>query len=176
MLIFNFECNPLLKAYTLNWILLLRHSKLCWLQSKNIFCEGKKIKRKKKRPHPRTSLVAQRLKHLPAMRATRVQSLGWADTLEKEMATHSSILAWRIPWTEEPGRLESTGSGRLEATGSQRVRHDPTDGSPPGSPIHAIFQARVLEWGAIAFSIHKLHWCINNHWKSFTFKRDQWKC
>ena len=62
MLIFNFECNPLLKAYTLNWILLLRHSKLCWLQSKNIFCEGKKIKRKKKRPHPRTSLVVQWLR------------------------------------------------------------------------------------------------------------------
>ena len=45
------------------------------------------------------SLVAQRLKHLPAMWETRVQSLGWEDPLEKEMATHSSILAWRIPWT-----------------------------------------------------------------------------
>ena len=47
--------------------------------------------------------VAQRLKHLPAMRETQVQSLGREDPLEKEMATHSSILAWRIPWTEEPG-------------------------------------------------------------------------
>ena len=54
------------------------------------------------------SLVAPRLKHLPAMRETRVQPLGWEDPLEKEMATHSSILAWRIPWTEEPGRLQST--------------------------------------------------------------------
>ena len=59
------------------------------------------------------SLVAQRLKRLPAMQETRVQSLGQEDPLEKEMATHSSILAWRIPWTEEPGRLQSTGSHRV---------------------------------------------------------------
>ena len=51
------------------------------------------------------SLVAQRLKCLPAMQETWVRSLGWEDPLEKEMATHSSILAWRIPWTEEPGGL-----------------------------------------------------------------------
>ena len=50
-------------------------------------------------------LVAQRLKRLPGMRETRVRSLGWEDPLEKEMATHSSTLAWRIPWREEPGRL-----------------------------------------------------------------------
>ena len=55
------------------------------------------------------SLVAQRLKHLPAMQETWVRSLGWEDPLEKEMATHSSILAWKIPWTEEPGGLYSTG-------------------------------------------------------------------
>ena len=53
------------------------------------------------------SLVAQLLKNLPAMWETWVQSLGWEDLLEKGMATHSSILAWRIPWTEEPGRLQS---------------------------------------------------------------------
>jgi len=51
------------------------------------------------------SLVAQMVKPLPTMRETRVQSLGWEDLLEKEIATHSSILAWKIPWTEEPGRL-----------------------------------------------------------------------
>ena len=51
------------------------------------------------------SLVAQRIKRLPAMQETCVRSLGWEDPLEKEMATHSSILAWRIPWTEEPGGL-----------------------------------------------------------------------
>ena len=53
----------------------------------------------------RPSLVAQRLKRLPAIQETRVRSLGWEDPLEKEMATHSSILAWRIQWREEPGRL-----------------------------------------------------------------------
>ena len=62
------------------------------------------------------SLVAQRLKPLPAMQETWVRYLGWEDPLEKEMATHSSILAWRIPWMEELGGLQSTGS--------QRVRHD----------------------------------------------------
>ena len=59
--------------------------------------------------HIWASLVAQRLKHLPAMRETWVQSLGQEDPLEKEMATHSNILAWRIPWTEEPGELSSMG-------------------------------------------------------------------
>ena len=53
------------------------------------------------------SLVAQRVKNLPAMRETWVRSLGWEDPLEKGTATHSSILAWRIPWTEEPGWLWS---------------------------------------------------------------------
>ena len=59
---------------------------------------------------PPTVLLAQRLKRLPAMQETRVWSLGWEDALEKEMATDSSILAWRIPWREEPGRLPSVGS------------------------------------------------------------------
>ena len=52
-------------------------------------------------------LIAKLVRNLPAMQETQVQSLGWEDPLEKEMATHSSILAWRIPWTEEPGRLQS---------------------------------------------------------------------
>ena len=60
----------------------------------------------------RDSLVGQRLKRLPAIRETRVRSLGWEDSLEKEMAPQSSILAWRIPWREEPGGLQSTGSQR----------------------------------------------------------------
>ena len=64
----------------------------------------------------KASLVAQTVKCLPVMLETQVQSLGWEDPLEKEMATHSSILAWRIPWIEEPGKLQSTGS--------QRVVHD----------------------------------------------------
>ena len=59
------------------------------------------------------SLVAQMVKHLPAMQETQVRSLGPEDPLEKEMATHPSILAWKIPWTEEPGRLQSMGSQRV---------------------------------------------------------------
>ena len=58
-------------------------------------------------------MVAQKVKNLPAMQETRVQCLGQEDPLEKGMATHSSILAWRIPWTEELGRLQSTGSHRV---------------------------------------------------------------
>ena len=57
--------------------------------------------------------VAQMVKRLHAMRETWVQSLGWEDPLEKEMATHSSMLAWKIPWTEEPGRLQSMGLQRV---------------------------------------------------------------
>ena len=60
--------------------------------------------------------VAQLVKNLPAKQETWVRSLGQEDPLEKEMATHSSILAWKIPWTEKPGRLQSMGL--------QRVRHD----------------------------------------------------
>ena len=56
------------------------------------------------------SLVAQSVKNLPAMQETWVRSLGWEDALEKEMATHSSILAWEILWTEEPGGLQCMGS------------------------------------------------------------------
>ena len=60
--------------------------------------------------------VVQMVKHLPAVREIQVRSLGWEDPLEKEMATHSSTHAWKIPWTEEPGGLQSMVS--------QRVRHD----------------------------------------------------
>ena len=63
-----------------------------------------------------TSLVAQMVKRLPTTQETQVQSLGQEGLLEKEMATHSSILVWKIPWMEEPGRLQSMGL--------QKVRHD----------------------------------------------------
>ena len=66
--------------------------------------------------HNKTSLLAQMVKHLSAMRETWVQPLGQEDPLEKEMAIHSSTIAWKIPWTEEPGRLQSMGW--------QRVGHD----------------------------------------------------
>ena len=64
----------------------------------------------------RASLVGQSIKNPPAMQETWVRSLGWEDPLEEGMATHSSVPAWRIPWTEEPGRLQSMGL--------QRVGHD----------------------------------------------------
>ena len=60
------------------------------------------------------SLVAQMVKNLPAMQAIQVPSLGWEDHLEKGMVTHSSILAWRIPWTEEPSGLQSMGSQKSQ--------------------------------------------------------------
>ena len=66
--------------------------------------------------HQKSSLVAQTVKHLPTLRETRVRSLGQEVPLKKEMATHSSILAWKIPWMEGPGRLQSMGS--------QKVGHD----------------------------------------------------
>ena len=69
------------------------------------------------------SLVAQWVKNLPTMQETWVQFLGQEDPLEKELATHSSILAWRIPWTEEPGRPQSMGD--------TRVRHDLATKPPP---------------------------------------------
>ena len=62
------------------------------------------------------SLVAQTVKRLPTMRDTGVQSLGREELLEKGMATHSSILAWKIPWTEGPGGLQSTGHKKLDMT------------------------------------------------------------
>ena len=91
---------------------------------------------------PRASLVAQRVKHLPAMRETWVRSLGQEDPLEKEMATHSSTLAWKIPWTEKPGRLQSMGLQRVRHDGAtgrthlcrrqKRCRFDPWVGNIPG--------------------------------------------
>ena len=67
----------------------------------------------------RASMVAHMVKNLPTVQETWVQSLGWEESLEEVMATHSSILAWRIPWTEEPRGLQSMGS--------QRVRHNGED-------------------------------------------------
>ena len=85
--------------------------------------EGRALKSSNNEPHlPNvykvngTSLIAQTVKCLPTVQETRVWSLGRQDPLEKEMTTHSSILAWKIPWTEECGRLQSMGS--------QRIRHD----------------------------------------------------
>ena len=78
------------------------------------------------------SLVAQMVKNLPAMQETQVQSLGWEDPLKKEMATHSSILAWRIPWTEEAGGYSPRGckesdTTELEATNTHIHTHTHTE-------------------------------------------------
>ena len=74
-----------------------------------------KVKNKVKGNHL-ASLIAQLVNHLPAMQETRVRFLGQEDPLEKEMATHSSILAWRIPWTEEPDKLQFTGLQESDMT------------------------------------------------------------
>ena len=144
------------------------------------------------------NLVAQRIKRLPAMQETWVRSLGWEDPLEKEMATHPSVLAWRIPWTEEPGGLQSMGLQRVGHDWATSLTHslkeievcskldlvrtwahimtaaaakslqscptlrDPNVCSLPGSSIHGIFQARVLEWVAIAFSDYDCYLFLNS--------------
>ena len=90
------------------------------------------------------TLVAQRVKHLPAVRETQVQSLGWEDPLEKEMATHSSTLAWKIPQTEEPGRLQPMGS--------QRVGHDWATSLSTHTRIARIVSILIL--GIVTMSFH----------------------
>ena len=79
------------------------------------------------------SLVAQRVKYLPVMQVTQVRSLGWEDPLKKEMATHSSILAWRIPWTEEPGRLQFMGLQRVGHF-TPALQAYSLSSEPPGKP------------------------------------------
>ena len=92
-----------------------------------------------------TSLVAQTVKRLSTMRETRVRSLGWEDPLEKEMAIHSRTIAWKIPWAEEPGRLQSMGS--------QRVRHD------WATSLH--FTSAVLSKCCIGLFSEKIYWvCV----------------
>ena len=98
-------------------------------------------------------MVAQRVKCLPAIWETWVQSLGWEAPLEKEMAIHSSTLAWKIPWMEEPGSLWSMGFQRGHRVGHDWATElDWLDCSLPSSSVHGIFQARILEWVAISFS------------------------
>ena len=117
-----------------------------------------------------STLVAQTVKRLPTMWETRFQSLGGKDPLEKEMTTHSSILAWKIPWMEEPGGLQSMGWQRVghdftftftftRLFQSRSVNRsvmsdsrDPMDCSLPGSSAHGILRERILEWVVISFS------------------------
>ena len=111
-----------------------------------------------------TSVVAQMVNNLPTMQDTLVRSMVQVDLLEKRMATHFSILAWKIPLTEEPGGLQSMGSQRVrcywvtaaatdaKSLQSCQILWDPIACSPPGSAVPGILQARTLEWVAISFS------------------------
>ena len=111
-----------------------KRTKLCFLKSFH-YCA----------PFLGISLVAQTVKHLPAMQETWVRSLGQEDPLEKKMATHSSILAWKIPWTEEPGRLESMGS--------QRVGHD------WATSLHFTSLFPMLKWMLAEMTVRLKAWC-----------------
>ena len=129
--------------------------------------------------------VAQTLKNLPAMQETQVRFLDWEDPLEKGMAIHSSIFAWRIPWTEEPGGPQSVGSHRVQhywatntAAAAARALQscptlcDPIDGSPPGFPVPGILQATdttTLQKLPVTIVVHpsELTPCRNSHWLAF---------
>ena len=105
--------------------------------------------------------MVQRLKHLPAMRETRVWSLGWEDSLEKEMAAHSSILAWRIPWTEEPRGLQSTGSQRVGYDWATSLSHSFFFTFNSGLGI-------MCQLGSISQGLRKLP--VHDHLSSFLYE------
>ena len=102
------------------------------------------------------------VKSMSAMQETQVRSLGQEEPVRKKMVTHCSLLAWRITWTEEPGRLQSMGSQRVlhdlvtaaaaKSLHSRPTLCNPIDVGPPGSIVPGILQARTLEWVAISFS------------------------
>ena len=112
-----------------------------------------------------TSLVAQTVKHLPIVWDTWFRSLVWEDPLEKEMATHSSILAWKIPWTEEPGVLQSKGS--------QRVGHDWAT-TFQETQTGALYQPRGVGWGGrwVGVSKGREYMCTYG-WLILRFDRKQ---
>ena len=107
--------------------------------------------------------------HLPMMQETRVQSLGWEDLLEKAMATHSSILAWKIPWTEEPGRLQSMGSQRVGHNWATSLQREFRVESRNESPRALEKLAQVFRWLDIFRSwFYEPNSCISSylekHW------------
>ena len=113
------------------------------------------------------ALVAQMVKRLPTVRKTWVQSLGWEDLLEKEMATHSSTLAWKIPRTEEPGRLQSMAL--------QRVRHDRatslsvySNSSSVGLPIRLEWVPDLHSSELVSDNLDELLWSLQSglRWSS----------
>ena len=127
-----------------------------------------------------SSLVAQTVKNLPAIWETQVWSVDWEDALEKGMATHSSVLAWRIPWTEEPGGPQSVGS--------QRVAHDWAANTH--SCLHNVDQSLPIDWKVEAPQLQisgfwnmeipfilawKFKKCCWNHSMSWVYKYTHWK-
>ena len=115
------------------------------------------------------SLVAQLVKNLPATRETWVQFLGWEDPLEKEMATHSNILAWKIPRTEKPGRLQSMGSQRSDMTETNTFTficfliHIPTyfkDCVLLGSYLSIFFTEKIVK-------LHRHHFAVSSCFKTY---------
>ena len=113
--------------------------------------------------HSRASLVPRMVKHLPAIRETWVQSLDWEDPLEEKMATHSSILAWRIPWTEEPGGLSSMVSERVRQTEDACTR------VKPGLLVcgHTLFLQQWSSAGAAFCICPLLQGTTGNVWRLF---------
>ena len=101
-------------------------------------------------------MVAQTVKNLPAMQETQDQPLGWEDPLKKGMATHSNILAWRIPWTKEPGRPQSMGSKRVRHNGATKRRVTCTasrvEHAHPLGPTNSTGRHTIYLRGALALN------------------------
>ena len=110
--------------------------------------------------------------HGVAKSRTRLKWLSSSSSLylEKEVATHSSILAWRILWTEEPGGLPSAAVAAAKSLQLCLTLCDPVDGSPPGSSVPGILQARILEWVVIFFSHACMLSCISHVWLCVTLQ------
>ena len=107
-------------------------------------------------------MVAQMLKNLPAMLETQVQSLGQEDPLERGMATHSSILAWRIPWTDEPGGLRPWGHKELDMTGRQTNTHLPHSPLFKGFfSVHAVSLGNLIQSYGFPRLLRLLHFCLS---------------
>ena len=118
------------------------------------------------------SLGGSDRKNLPAVQETRVRSFGWEDPLEKEMATHSSILAWKIPWTEETGGLQSTGSKRVghDWTTNTHTKHFSKKRKTGKMLIIVKDRGRVGSWGFIIPLFRLLGMLENFHSKSVKVK------
>ena len=105
------------------------------------------------------SLVAQTIKCLPTMRETWVQSLDWEDPLEKAMAPHSRILAWKIPWTEEPGRLQSMGLQRAGHNWATSLSLSIPCLNFQGFPIEFRIKSRLLTMAYMVWIVFIFHHC-----------------